>query len=362
MVGSHPAANLIEEFETWCSPRLGRENPEDLTNDVWSWLIEQNLSGYEAHQVLGTKMKNKKSPCWSFNRFGQAEVELANGSKVFIAGEHEDHYDEDFFIYNDVVVQTPDNKLTIYCYPEDVFPPTDFHSATVMGDEVYIVGCLGHPESRKLGEVPIYVLDTNTYSIKCLESHGTKPDWLHDHRAELSKDGDALLIEGGKVLHKSENYIIDNIDSWRFCLKSGEWHQLTNKNWRRWILVRETEELNELFEIGQLAWAEDYGGKDNFAESISDKMAKRGHKPDLELFKKRYFPPVKHTALPADEDDFRIHRFMIDDVSLKYVENSHAVYATVEGKLPEKTVSKIMNAGCQNLSSLEGVPYKIIEL
>jgi len=57
---------------------------------------------------------------------------LPDGREVLIAGEHEDYYDPDFFIYNDVVVRAPDGKFAIYGYSKEAFPPTDFHTATLL--------------------------------------------------------------------------------------------------------------------------------------------------------------------------------------------------------------------------------------
>ena len=44
-------------------------------------------------------------PYWSWDRFGRTSTTLPDGRIVHIAGEHEDYYDNDFCIYNDVVVE-----------------------------------------------------------------------------------------------------------------------------------------------------------------------------------------------------------------------------------------------------------------
>jgi hypothetical protein len=43
-------------------------------------------------------------PVFCFRRFGRTETKLPNGRIVYIGGEHEDIYDPDLNIYNDVVV------------------------------------------------------------------------------------------------------------------------------------------------------------------------------------------------------------------------------------------------------------------
>ena len=57
---------------------------------------------------------------------GQSQTELPDGRLICVAGEHEDSYDPDFHIYNDVVVFDPSGEYEIYGYPQNVFPPTDF--------------------------------------------------------------------------------------------------------------------------------------------------------------------------------------------------------------------------------------------
>ena len=78
---------------------------------------------------------NTLAPVWSFDRFGQSMNILPDG-RVFIAGEHEDDYDWDFRIYNDVVVAAPNGDIEhIFGYPPEIFPPTDFHAAVFVPPE-----------------------------------------------------------------------------------------------------------------------------------------------------------------------------------------------------------------------------------
>ena len=131
-------------FREWRTPRFGRANPERMNNPVWEWLIRSRLDAYSATQKLSGSSALEDGPGWCFNRFGQSSTKLPDGRTVLIAGEHEDHYDPDFNIYNDVVVRHPDGKVDIFGYPVEVFPPTDFHTATLVGSRIIIVGCLGY--------------------------------------------------------------------------------------------------------------------------------------------------------------------------------------------------------------------------
>jgi hypothetical protein len=100
-----------------------------MTNDVWAWLIETRL---DANEAFDGPSSIDAGPGWCFDRFGQSETLLPDGRTVLVAGEHEDFYDSDFFIYNDVVVVEKTGEISIFGYPVDVFPPTDFHSATLV--------------------------------------------------------------------------------------------------------------------------------------------------------------------------------------------------------------------------------------
>ena len=137
-----------ELFVKWRTPSFGSANPERMNNPV-GMLVRSKLSAYQATQRLRGPSALKAGPGWCFDRFGQSSTKLPDGRVVLIAGEHEDAYDPDFYIYNDVVVQHPDGSLDIYGYPRDEFPPTDFHSATLVSNQLVLIGNLGYPEDRR---------------------------------------------------------------------------------------------------------------------------------------------------------------------------------------------------------------------
>ena len=93
-----------------------------------------------------------------------------------IAGEHEDHYDQDFCIYNGAIVFEPGRSIPIFCYPQEVFPPTDFHKATLVDARIIVIGCLGYPKSRRAGRTPVYDLDVKAMRISELQPGATRQD------------------------------------------------------------------------------------------------------------------------------------------------------------------------------------------
>jgi hypothetical protein len=141
---------------------------------------------------------------WSFVRFGQTCTKLADGRQIYIGGEHEDWYDYDFHIYNDVIVIDRNMAIEIYCYPLTAFKPTDFHTATLVGDSIYIIGRLGYHGLRQPGETPVYRLDCNTFRIESIATSGDNPGWIHNHHAEYLPTRHAIKVTQGEIFLRFE--------------------------------------------------------------------------------------------------------------------------------------------------------------
>ena len=116
-------------FLEWRSPRFGGSNPTKVESQVWEWLFWSKLSGYGSTEIMNGPSPCKEGPTLCFDRFGQSCTWLPDGRRLYIGGEHEDHYDPYFFIYNDVVVEHLSGDLKFYCYPRESFLTTDFHSS-----------------------------------------------------------------------------------------------------------------------------------------------------------------------------------------------------------------------------------------
>jgi hypothetical protein len=122
---------------------FGRTNPERMNQPFWESMIRAGLTGYGGRKYFGDE-RSRGAPTWCAHRFGQSLTFLPDGRIVQIAGEHEDHYDPDSCIYNDVFVHAPDGTIAIYGYPRQDFPPTDFHTSTLVDDAIYVIGSLGY--------------------------------------------------------------------------------------------------------------------------------------------------------------------------------------------------------------------------
>ena len=139
------------DFNHWRNPRRGNSNPQRMDNPFWNWCVKTRHSAYDGNLKFNGADPVTSGPCWTFDRMGQAKVSLPDGREMYIAGEHEDFYDPDFFIYNDVVIVNGES-VAIFGYPISDFPPTDFHTADLVGKHVYLIGNIGYPDDRKIGD------------------------------------------------------------------------------------------------------------------------------------------------------------------------------------------------------------------
>jgi ankyrin repeat protein len=204
---------------------VGRRNGEEITHPYHLAMIRSGVSAYAARQAFGAEAEPLESPLWCAMRFGQSLTLLADGRVVQIAGEHEDGYDPDFRIYNDVFVHHPDGRIQVFGYPEDVFPPTDFHTATLVGGAIWIIGRLGYLGTRRPETTPVVRLDLATMRIEAVRTSGTPPAWLHRHRADLRPGGDVIRVTGGTVIrpHSDELGYAPNPSAFELNLRTGVW-------------------------------------------------------------------------------------------------------------------------------------------
>jgi hypothetical protein len=184
------------EFQKGWLRRFGTRNPERMVEPFWTGMIRAGVSAFQAAQFYGRR--DHQSPVWCAQRFGQSLSLLPDGRAIQIAGEHEDSYDQDFCIYNDVFVHEQDGTIHIFGYPESVFPPTDFHTATLVREYLYIVGSLGYQGTRIYGTTPVYRLHTKNFRMEQVKARGEAQGWIYKHRA-LQTSADEIRIWGGQI-------------------------------------------------------------------------------------------------------------------------------------------------------------------
>ena len=192
----------VHTFLAHCTRRFGTGNPTRIDNAFWHHMVRTGERAIDARN----EFEPERGPCvddpvWCFNRFGPSRTPLPDGTIVCIGGEHEDYYDPDFCIYNDVIVIGSGGRLSIFGYPREVFPPIDFHTADLCGDRIIIVGGLGYVEDRG-GPTPVFSLDLANYSISRLHPTGPSPGWIYKHKSQLLDSGRVLRIHGGRRIEE----------------------------------------------------------------------------------------------------------------------------------------------------------------
>lgn len=351
-------------FAKWRDARRGKRVAEDLSNPYWSWLIQSEESSWAANQHFGGPSSYDGSPAWSAQRFGQSTTTLPDGRILLIAGEHEDHYDPDFFIYNDIIVRHPDGRIEILGFPENVFPPTDFHSASLVDGKIILIGNLGYPEQRKSGETQILVIDPTTWEIKKQPSTGESPGWIHDHQATV--DEGSIIVTRGKVWTDKNTSLTENFDDWRLHLADWRWERLTHRPVTVFELVRKDGEPNELYEMGMWIFQKQYGtipppempeleGTDILADIHEDM---KGVEPkDREAYERRHQPDgVDFKLLPELEDSLEV-RIEVQGVLVRYDEDFDCVRLVIEGELASELIQKLKDDLKSKLERASGVPF-----
>jgi hypothetical protein len=341
-------------FLEWRTPRFGRTNPERMNNPVWEWLIRSRLSAYQAGQRFNGPSALRAGPGWCFDRFGQSSTALPDGRTILVAGEHEDYYDPDFYIYNDVVLLHPNGAIDIFGYPAEVFPPTDFHTATLVGDRIIIIGTLGYPEQRKSGTTPVMLLDVPTLAISAVNTFGQHPGWIHEHEALLEPAGKSIQIRRGKLDRGGEDTsLVENIDDWRLHLADWRWERITARRWPRWEIIRQDRKPNHLWQIQQAIWARTVRQNEDLETKMQELEHELGSRPDLDLVEKLFNPETPHEQIPANEDEYNVWRINVQDVVVRYVADSHSIMMTAEGDLAPDVAKSLAINLAQKMTELE---------
>ena len=215
-----------KEYEEGKHRTFGRSNPECAKNSFWLEMVRTGASAWNAKNKYGDT-DFVDNPVWCYKRFGRSTTILPDGTIVEIAGEHEDYYDPDFCIYNDVTVFSPNGDIKIYTYPEEDFPPTDFHSATLIGDYIYIIGSLGYFDHRVSGYTPVYRLSISSFKIEKVETSGEMPGWLSRHKACVKSDS-KIMIVGGEVYSftNGKHDYHENTKCYQLCTITKSWKRL----------------------------------------------------------------------------------------------------------------------------------------
>lgn len=329
-----------ELFNEWRTPRFGNANPQRLQSKVWEWLVRSKLSAYSARQKMNDSSIFAGAPTWSFDRFGQSVTPLPDGRTIYIAGEHEDFYDPDFYIYNDVAVTHPEGTIDFYCYLKSDFPPTDFHTATLVDDAIVIIGSLGYRDERNWKETQLYLLRLDSFEMQKVESSGISPGWIHRHMATLSEDKKSIIVTEGKVVTENGNDLRENFDDWKLHLDDWHWERLTSKNWTQFEVRRKDRKSIHIWDMRHALWNREHHMDDFYQEGMERIEKFIGYRPDVKLVKDLYHFDAEY-ELHTNEESYNVFWIYMDDIRIRFTEEMHGLQVMIEGDLAPHKVSLI---------------------
>ncbi len=352
--GGEPQASP-RDFAKGKERQFGKLNPEPMDKPFWLAMVRSGASGWAAHEKFFNPGGVERPPVWCYQRFGRSTTILDDGRILEIGGEHEDHYDPDFCIYNDVTEFNTDGVIRIFGYPEQTFPPTDFHTATLFDGFIVIIGCLGYPQARRFGHTPVYRLNVSSLEIEEVPTTGDGPGWIHRHKTRL--DGrNCAVVSGGHIEVGLQVPSRENVDEWALDLTNWVWTRRTNRQWAQWTFVRSDKKPNHLWEIRQALWSRDANWKEDFAKKMQELVESLGHAPDIDSLGSLYHVDGLTSHNPKDDKILTVH---VDGVAIRMKEDHWQIHAMVEGHLQEEKLRAFQEGVLEKLAWLEGTAWDV---
>lgn len=319
-----------EMFDAGRDRLFGTANPELMRVPFWDAMVRTGgHSPSWVHRELSIELPAERGPTWTFYRMGSTETHLPDGRRIHIGGEYEDFYDPDFCIYNDVVVFQPDGGFKLFGYPKEVFPPTDFHTATLVGDQILIIGGLRYVRDRVPGTCTVFTLDTSTFRVERLDTTGEGPGWIYHHKAELMEDG--IHIRGGSRISEQDGSKRGrkNLYVFRFDPTACRWEWIEHlSGWRTFSITR--RDVLDFF---------------------------RG---DSEGFDPAWLTGLQTTfAMKHGGDSTR--RVFVDDVAVNLQREAYGCRVRVEGILTQARLTEFLADVLRQIEREVGVPCEVEE-
>ncbi len=296
-------------------------------------LNTQNTLPLPQYQTLLTKVKQNPTPlnvkpALNFCRAGETCTRLPDGRFIVTGGHIKGQ------ALNDVCI-TDGNKQSWLGYPSHVLPPIYEHTATVLGNELWLIGS-AHIDKTCLYQTPLYRINLNTYQIHKVASRNSMRQ-IYGHQT-LLKSGQ-FVIMGGHIITSDtlgDVLIYDNLDDWTF-------------NPKTLLFTKVKGRLQQLFIIGRK------DGLDLTCQKFPDNLT---------------IPPIPHTPHYDKQmtyDDRILNEIDIDismsgagvnseqaqTVQVRYVAYPDAIHVYVLGKLPDDILDCLTQNLCHQLAKLE---------
>ncbi len=352
-------------FERQCKRRFGTANPERMLEEYYQYVVRSGLDPPpDVREELGLRRNLPCSdeticggigPDWFFDRFGISRTLMPDGRILCIGGEYEDFYDPDFCIYNDLIVLRPalgqvqvtldSGQVEIYGYPESVFPPTDFHSATLVDDKLYLIGRLGYSDARRENETPVYVLDHSNYEIEPVLTTGPCPGWIYDHHAAYDAGRHAITVRGGKLHQANATQQTLNFAAHQLHLADMRWERLALRETHRRFVIEK-----------KIRWR---GVARQLLGSNYDLFW-----PPEEACRPTNVPhaPLLENCLTAEGLGTQVHQIDVQGVRVHFDPSFNELRVRFEGELSAEIINQVLSDVAGNLRSTSGCKWTIREV
>jgi hypothetical protein len=326
-----------DQYEEQRKRRFGTANPERMSVPTWEWMVRRGIQPHVAQTELRVGSHVDPNPDWTFVRTGMSRTRMPDGRVICIAGEHEDYYDPDFCIYNDVIVlraaaeeagvTLESGSVELYGYPESVFPPTDFHSATLVGDRLYIIGRLGYQGAREFGRTPVLVLDTATFRVQEIRTRGTAPGWIWRHHAAHDPVSNSIVVRAGFVAQSEAEAKAPSFAAYRLRLDDFSWELLS------------PHERHRTFTINQKGWTPE------------------ATEPTAAMFRTTLVPS---DALFPEDRGIDVFAMSVEGVRITFEAWHRQVLGTIEGELRDETMKSVLEEVTQSLTRGTGTEWELV--
>lgn len=355
---THQSGISQAEFLTWQVARRGTTNPTKQNNPVWAWLFEEKCNAYIANEIFKGESPFTREAGWCNDRFGQTTTYLPDGRIIYIAGEHEDSYDPDFYIYNDVIVKHPNGELDFYGYPTEVFPPTDFHTATLIDKHIWIIGNLGYWNERKNRQaIPIYKLAIDTLKIEAVCATGESPLAICKHSAAYLPDLGVIQIMGGEIWQGNEHE--NNNTVWHLNLSTLTWTKKHQQQRTKFQCRRQDNGYMALDMLRILAAAIAENNTHDIERTKSYLIEKLGHNFNLAVLEQLYDFPFTHDPIQHYESGWDYYWTMIDGVKVTCEEDIFSFIVHIEDSIDRKRLDALKKHLVRVMGQLHGKPFVI---
>lgn len=133
--------------------------------------------------------------------------------------------------------------------------------------------------------------------------------------------------------------LLENIDDRSLSLSNFAWSRLTMRKWVRLQVPRSDGQHFHLWQydmrkLGLKYPRADLDREDDLAEEI-------GGVPNMDAFNRLYHPPVDHSTVERNADDegeWRTKRILVDDVCVRFADDTQHLTVTVEGEMPASVI------------------------